>query len=67
MILILKALQIFGADSILGLGAGKETEESRQQWAEDMDIDVRPLSNFLPFYTSQAALPSLEDINLASY
>ena len=32
-------MQVFGADSFLGLG-GKETLESQEQWAEDMDIDV---------------------------
>lgn len=32
-------LQVFGADSILNVGA-PETDVSRQQWLEDMDIDV---------------------------
>lgn len=30
--------QVFGKDNVLTLGG--ETAESRQQWADDMDIDV---------------------------
>ena len=33
-------LQIFGKDTLLAMGG--ESAESRQQWAEDMDLDVRP-------------------------
>ena len=36
---ILFVMQIFGKDNVLTLGG--ETAESRQQWAEDMDTDVR--------------------------
>lgn len=32
--------QIFGKDTLLAMGG--ESAESRQQWAEDMDLDVRP-------------------------
>jgi len=32
------SLQVFGKDSFVTLG--KETDESRQQWAADMDTDV---------------------------
>ena len=32
-------VQIFGKDSILNLGQ-KETQESRDQWVEDMDVEV---------------------------
>ena len=31
-------MQIFGVDSVLG--RGEETEESREQWVADMDVDV---------------------------
>ena len=33
------SMQVFGKDSILNLGQ-KETKESRDMWAQDMDIDV---------------------------
>ncbi|KAL3144985.1 hypothetical protein ABBQ32_003489 [Trebouxia sp. C0010 RCD-2024] len=34
--------QVFGKDNVLTLGG--ETAESRQQWAEDMDVDDRPIT-----------------------
>lgn len=35
---MLSVPQVFGKDNVLTLGG--ETAESRQQWAEDMDVDV---------------------------
>ena len=31
-------MQVFGKDTLLAMGG--ESAESRQQWAEDMDLDV---------------------------
>ena len=43
-------MQVFGKDTLLAMGG--ESAESRQQWAEDMDVDVgshAPLCTSLAF------------------
>ena len=37
-------MQVFGKDSVLNLGA-RETAESREQWLEDVDMEVSGIAN----------------------
>lgn len=39
-------MQVFGKDSVLNLGA-RETAESREQWLEDVDMEVSGISNMV--------------------
>ncbi len=51
--------QVLKADILVNLNAGTETQDSQNQWTEDMDVEVIELYVQLTFPAAAAALPSV--------